>query len=326
MTRGFRVLISDSMSPKAAEILRASEMIQVDVKPKITPDELVEEIGAYRGLLVRSRTKVTAAVIARADHLDVIGRAGIGVDNIDVDAASKRGILVENAPTGNLVTTAEHAICLLLSLARFIPQATASMKAGGWEKTAFQGKEITGKTLGLVGMGNIGRVVASRAHGLKMHVIAHDPFVTGEAAAKLGVELVSLDDLLARADAISVHTPLTAETRGILGAAAFGKMKKGVMIVNAARGGVIDEEALKLALDDGTVWGAAIDVFVKEPTPAGHPLVGHPRVICTPHLGASTDEAQEKVAIEVAEQMVDFVERGIVRNAINAAAVAANAD
>jgi (S)-sulfolactate dehydrogenase len=322
MSDKFRVLISDEMSPRAAEILAASPAVEVDVRFGLTAGDLKAAIGEFDGLLVRSRSKVSADVIEAGKRLKIIGRAGIGVDNIDVAAASRRGIIVENAPSGNAVTTAEHALCLLLSLARHIPQATASMKAGKWEKNKFNGTEIMGKTIGVVGLGNIGRIAADRASGLKMKVLAYDPFIGREAAARLGVELVDLDELLSRADFITIHTPLTAETRGLIGAPALARMKRGALVVNAARGGVIDEEALMAALESGHIGGAALDVFVEEPPAAGSALVSHPRLICTPHLGASTEEAQEKVAIEVAEQIAAFAERGEVKNAVNATALA----
>ncbi len=322
MSDKFRVLISDEMSDRAAEILAASPAVEVDVRFGLTAGDLKATIGEYDGLLVRSRSKVGADVIEAGKRLKIIGRAGIGVDNIDVAAASRRGIIVENAPSGNAVTTAEHALCLLLSLARHIPQATASMKAGKWDKNKFSGTEIMGKSLGVVGLGNIGRIAADRVRGLKMKVLACDPFIGREAAARLGVELVDMDELLARADFITVHTPLTNETRGMIGAAALARTKRGVLVVNAARGGVVDEDALLAALESGHVGGAALDVFAEEPPAAGSALVAHPRVICTPHLGASTDEAQEKVAIEVAEQIAAFAEHGEVRNAVNAAALA----
>jgi D-3-phosphoglycerate dehydrogenase / 2-oxoglutarate reductase len=318
MSKPFRVLISDEMSPRAAEILAASPAIQADVKYGISPADLEAQIADYDGLVVRSRSKVTGKIIDAARKLRIIGRAGIGVDNIDVQAASRRGVIVENAPSGNAVTTAEHAICLLASLARHIPQATSSMKNGKWEKTKFSGAELMGKTLAVIGLGNIGRIVADRAQGLKMKVVAYDPFIGREAAARLGVELCSLDEIWPRADFFTIHTPLTDDTRSLVNAAAFGKMKQGVLVVNAARGGIVDEAALLAALESGVVAGAALDVFAEEPTPAGHPLVAHPRVICTPHLGASTEEAQEKVAIEVAEQFVAFFERGEIVNAVNA--------
>ncbi len=324
-TQPFRVLIADSMSPRAAETLAACDRIEVHDRAGISADELKTAIADYHGLLVRSRTKVTAEVIAAGERLVIIGRAGIGVDNIDLKAASRRGIVVENAPSGNSVTTAEHALCLLCSLARNIPQATASLKAGKWEKKKLSGSEILGKNLGIIGLGNIGRIAANRAQGLHMNVIAYDPFIGAEAAERLGVELVTLDDLFARADFITVHTPLTTQTRGIIDGAAIAKMKDGVLIVNAARGGIVDEEALLAGLDSGKVGGAALDVFSQEPPPADHPLVAHPKVICTPHLGASTSEAQHKVAIEVAGQIVDFVDKGEIRNAVNLSSVPAEA-
>jgi len=323
MSDKFRVLIADSMSSRAVEILSAASATEVDDRAGISADELESAIGDYNGLLVRSRTKVTAAIIERARNLKVIGRAGIGVDNIDLDAATARGIHVENAPHGNLVTTAEHAICLLLSLARNIPQATASLKAGKWDKKKLGGRELRDKNFGVIGMGNIGKIVAELGRGLKMNVIAYDPFVTAKVAEELGVELVSLDDLLARADFITIHTPLNDKTRGLIGSAEFGKMKKGVMLVQAARGGIVDEAALLAALEDGTVAGAAVDVFVEEPVPADSKLVAHPNVICTPHLGASTAEAQENVARQVAEQMSDYLLTGAVTNALNMPSISA---
>lgn len=321
MTKPFRVLISDKMSSRAAEILSASSAVECDVRAGLTAGDLMACIGEYDGLLVRSRTKVSEDVIAEANKLKVIGRAGIGVDNIDVSAASRRGIIVENAPSGNAITTAEHAICLLLSLVRNIPKATASMKQNKWEKKKLEGSELYGKNFGVVGLGNIGRIVADRGLGLKMKVIGYDPFITQEAAARLGVELLSLDELLARADFITIHTPLTRDTRGLIGSAEFDKMKQGVFLVNAARGGIVDEAAALAALESGKLAGAAFDVFCEEPAVADHPLVMHPNVVSTPHLGASTAEAQIKVAVEVAEQMVDYAETGAVRNALNVAPV-----
>jgi D-3-phosphoglycerate dehydrogenase len=316
----FKVLVADDLSPRGVDILRAAKSaIEVDVKVGLKPAELMQMIGAYDALVVRSATKVTAEILEVAGNLKIIGRAGIGVDNIDVRAASRRGIIVENTPSGNATTAAEHALCLLMSMARFIPQATASMKGGKWEKKRFQGVEISDKTLGVVGLGNIGRIVADRARGLKMKVVAYDPFISAEAAERLGAELVTLDELYARSDFITLHTPLTPETKNLIGAAALAKMKPGVYIVNAARGGIVDEDALLAALDSGKVAGAALDVFVVEPPETGCKLVAHERVVSTPHLGASTDEAQEKVAVEVAEQIVAYVERGEVRNAVNAA-------
>ncbi len=322
----FKVLVSDDLSPHGVALLRACPGVEVDVKVGMKPAELIAVIGGYDGLVIRSATKVTAEVLAAATRLKIVGRAGIGVDNVDVPAASRHGVIVENTPSGNVITTAEHAICLLLALARHIPQATASMKAGKWDKKKYAaGVELFEKTLGIAGLGNIGRIVADRARGLKMKVIAHDPFLGQEAADRLGVELVSLDELLTRADFITVHTPYSAETRGLIGAAAFAKMKTGVLLVNAARGGIVDEAALLAALESGKVAGAALDVFAKEPCDPADPLVLHERVITTPHLGASTDEAQEKVAIEVAEQFVAFITRGEVKNALNLASVSVDA-
>ena len=321
MSFAFRVLISDDMSSHAAEVLERCDGIEVDVRGGLSAADLLSTIGEYHGLLVWSRTKVTAEVIAAAGKLEVIGRAGIGVDNIDVSAASRRGIIVENAPSGNAVTTAEHAICLLLSLVRNIPQATASLKAGRWEKNKLSGHELLGKTLGVIGLGNIGRIVADRARGLKMRVVGHDPFIGKDAAARLGVELVTLDVLFATSDFITIHTPLTSETRGLIDQHALAKMKPTALLVNAARGGIVDESALVRALEAGKIAGVALDVFETEPPPPNHPLVAHPNVVCTPHLGASTEEAQAKVAIEVAEQMVAYVERREIRNAINVASV-----
>jgi D-3-phosphoglycerate dehydrogenase len=323
VSNSFRVLIADPMSPRAADVLSAAAGVTVDVRDKITPEELASIVGDYDGLIVRSRSKVTADVINAGAKLKIIGRAGIGVDNIDVTEASRRGIIVENTPSGNAVTTAEHALCLLLSLARHIPQATASMRAGKWEKNKFKGHELLGKTIGIVGLGNIGRIVADRARGLRMNVVGHDPFIGKEAAQRLGVELVDFDGLCERADFITVHAPLTNATRGLLGVEALARVKPGVLIVNAARGGIVDEGALLAALDSGRVAGAALDVFVEEPPPADHPLVKHPRVISTPHLGASTGEAQEKVAIEIAEQFAAYAATGEVRNAVNLAPVPA---
>jgi len=306
------------MSSRAEEILSASSQVACDVRAGISAEELEACIGDYDGLLVRSRTKVTAAVLANASRLKVIGRAGIGVDNIDVQAASRRGVLVENAPTGNIVTTAEHAICLLLSLVRNIPKATASMKQGKWEKKQLEGTELFEKTFGVIGLGNIGRIVANRGQGLHMKVIAYDPFLTEEQASELGIEKVELAALCARADFISIHTPLNDATRGLIGETEFAAMKTGVFLVNAARGGIVDEAAAVAALNSGKLAGAAFDVFVEEPVAENHELVMHPNVVCTPHLGASTAEAQIKVAVIVAEQMVDYAESGEVRNALNA--------
>ncbi len=316
-----KVLLSDKLAPEGIEILSSAPGLEVDSKPGLSPAELLSVVGGYQGLVIRSGTTVTAEVVAAADQLRVIGRAGIGVDNIDLDAASKRGIVVMNTPGGNNVTTAEHTISMMLSLARHIPQANASLRAGQWRRGDFLGTEVCNKTLGIVGTGNIGSIVATLAKGLQMKVIAHDPYITEKAAARLGVELVDLDQLYARADFISVHTPLTPDTRGLIGAEAFEKMRTGVRVLNCARGGIIDEQALLAALESGKVAGAAMDVFCDEPPGDGHPLVTHPHVVATPHLGASTGEAQLNVAIAVAEQVRDFLIDGTIRNALNVASV-----
>ncbi len=310
-----KVLIADKMSPKAAEIFRVRG-IEVDERPGLSREELLAIIGDYDGLAIRSATKVTAPVLAAATKLKVVGRAGIGVDNVDVPAATARGIVVMNTPFGNSITTAEHAIALLFALARQIPEADASTQAGKWEKNRFMGVEVTSKILGLIGCGNIGSIVADRALGLKMKVIAYDPFLTPERAQDIGVEKVTLDELLSRADFISLHTPLTDSTRNILSAENLAKTRKGVRIVNCARGGLIDEAALKAGLESGHIAGAALDVFAEEPAHA-HPLFGTAHFVATPHLGASTNEAQVNVAIQVAEQMSDFLLTGGVSNALN---------
>jgi len=310
-----KVLISDSMDPNAAEIFRANGL-EVDEKTGLSKDELKAIIGGYDGLAIRSATKVTADVLEAATNLKVIGRAGIGVDNVDIPAATARGIVVMNTPFGNSITTAEHAVAMVFALARELPAADSSTQAGKWEKNRFMGVELTGKTLGLIGAGNIGSIVADRARGLKMKVVAYDPFLTPERAVDLGIEKGSLDELLARADFITLHTPLTDQTRNILSRENLAKTKRGVRIVNCARGGLIDEVALKDALESGQVAGAALDVFVDEPAKQ-NPLFGTPGLIATPHLGASTTEAQVNVAIQVAEQISEFLTRGGVTNALN---------
>jgi D-3-phosphoglycerate dehydrogenase len=310
-----RVLISDKLSPAAVAIFK-ERGVDVDVKPGLDKDELAKIIGDYDGLAIRSATKVTAKLLEHAKKLKVIGRAGIGVDNVDIPAATARGVIVMNTPFGNSITTAEHAIALMFALARQIPAADASTQAGKWEKNRFMGVELTGKTLGIIGCGNIGSIVASRGIGLKMHVVAYDPFLSEERAAEIGVEKVELDDLLKRADVITLHTPMTAQTKNILSAEAIAKTKKGVRIVNCARGGLVDEVALRAALDSGHVAGAAFDVFVEEPA-TKNPLFGCANVVATPHLGAATNEAQENVALQVAEQMSDYLTRGAISNAIN---------
>jgi D-3-phosphoglycerate dehydrogenase len=312
-----KVLVTDSLAPQGFEILQRAPGIEVVDAPGMKPAQLLEAIADADALIIRSATQVTAEVIAAGKQLAVVGRAGIGVDNVDVGAATARGIVVMNTPGGNTVTTAEHAIALLVALARHIPQATASMKSGKWDKKSFVGMELYNRTLGVIGLGNIGRIVAQRARGLGMKVVAYDPFLSADAAAKLEVELLDLDSLLARSDALSVHVPRTADTAGLLGRAAFAKARPGVLVVNAARGGIVDEDALLEALESGAVGGAALDVFEEEPPPKDHPLVAHPRVICTPHLGASTEQAQVNVSIAVAEQVRDYLVSGVIDNAVN---------
>lgn len=310
-----KVLISDTMDSNAARIF-AERGCEVDVKPGMSPDELKAVIGEYDGLAIRSATKVTKEILDAAANLKVVGRAGIGVDNVDIPAASAKGVVVMNTPFGNSITTAEHAIAMMFALARQIPEANERTQKGEWPKNAFMGVEVTGKTLGLIGAGNIGSIVAARALGLKMKVIAYDPFLTPERAVEMGVEKVDLETLLARADFITLHTPLTDETRNILSRENLQKTKPGVRIVNCARGGLIDEEALADLLKSGHVAGAALDVFKTEPATES-PLFGAPNFICTPHLGASTTEAQVNVALQVAEQMADYLVSGGVTNALN---------
>lgn len=316
-----KVLIADELSPKALDIFR-SRGVEADVRVGLNKAELMSIIGGYDGLAVRSATKADKDVIAAATSLKVIGRAGIGVDNIDIPSATARGIVVMNTPFGNSITTAEHAVALLFAAARQIAAADASTQAGKWEKSRFMGVELYAKTLGLIGCGNIGSLVAERALALKMKVIAYDPFLSPERAVKLGVEKVELDDLLSRADVISLHTPLTDKTRNILSAEAIGKTKEGVIIVNAARGGLVDEAALRAALESGQVAAAGFDVFVTEPAKQSV-LFGAPNFVATPHLGASTNEAQENVALQVAEQMSDYLQAGAVTNALNMASITA---
>jgi len=316
-----KVLISDKMSDRAREIFDARG-IEVDVKPGMSEDELIACIGEYDGLAVRSATKATEKVIAAAANLKVIGRAGIGVDNVDIAAATANGVVVMNTPFGNAITTAEHAIAMMMALAREIPQADASTQAGKWEKSRFMGVELTGKTLGIIGCGNIGSIVADRALGLKMKVVAFDPFLSDERARDIGVEKADLETLLKRADFISLHTPLTDQTRGILDAGALAKTKPGVRIINCARGGLVVEADLKAAMESGHVAAAALDVFEREPAKE-NALFGMENLVCTPHLGASTEEAQVNVAIQVAEQMSDYLLTGAVVNALNMPSVSA---
>ncbi|MGB5092630.1 MAG: phosphoglycerate dehydrogenase [Parvibaculum sp.] len=316
-----KVLISDKLSPAAVQIFK-DRGIEVDVNTGLDKDELVKIIGNYDGLAIRSNTKVTPAVLAAATNLKVVGRAGIGVDNVDLPAATARGVIVMNTPFGNSITTAEHAIAMMFALARDIPQANASTHAGKWEKSKFMGVEVTAKVLGIIGCGNIGSIVADRAIGLRMKVIAFDPFLTPERAADMGVEKVELDDLLARADFITLHTPMTPQTKNILNAANLAKTKKGVRIINCARGGLIVEADLKAAIESGHVAGAALDVFEEEPAKTNI-LFGMEQIICTPHLGASTMEAQENVALQVAEQMSDYLLDGAITNSVNVPSVSA---
>jgi D-3-phosphoglycerate dehydrogenase len=318
-----KVLISDELSPAAIDIFK-SRGVDVDFQPKLGPDaaKLKEVIGPYDGLAIRSATKVKADIIAAATHLKVIGRAGIGVDNVDIPAATAKGIVVMNTPFGNSITTAEHAIALMFAAARQLAAADASTQAGKWEKNRFMGVELYAKTLGIIGCGNIGSLVAERALGLKMKVAAYDPFLSPERAVELGVEKVELDELLAKADFITLHTPMTEKTKNILSAENIARAKPGVIIVNAARGGLVDEHALRAALESGHVAAAAFDVFVTEPAKE-NVLFGAPNFTGTPHLGASTSEAQENVALQVAEQMSDYLVSGAVTNALNMPSVTA---
>ncbi|MBI2554610.1 MAG: phosphoglycerate dehydrogenase [Candidatus Rokubacteria bacterium] len=314
------VIVTDGLQEIGIEALRR-EGLSVEVVPTLTEPDLCVAIANADGLIVRSATKVTAKVIEAGRQLQVVGRAGAGVDNIDVEAASERGIIVMNTPGANTIAVAEHTIGLLLALARKLPQAHGALKGGRWEKERFAGVELFNKVLGIIGLGRIGSEVARRALGLRMQVIAYDPYLTAEAAQRMGVEVVELDQLLARADFISVHVPLTPETRNFLGAGEFARMKDGVRIINCARGGVLSEEALVKAVRDGKVAGAALDVFEKEPLPPDHPLLGLDQVIVTPHLAASTEEAQSGVALAIAQQIADVLVRGIVRNAVNVPSV-----
>jgi len=318
-----KVLVSDKLSETAVQIFR-DRGIDVDFQPDLGKDKdaLLAVIGQYDGLAIRSATKVTEKIIAAADNLRVVARAGIGVDNVDIPAASRKGIIVMNTPFGNSITTAEHAISMMMAVARQIPEANASTHAGKWEKSRFMGVELTNKTLGVIGAGNIGSIVIDRAQGLRMKVIAYDPFLSEERATEIGAEKVDLDTLLKRADFISLHVPLTDQTRNILSAENLAKTRTGVRIVNCARGGLIDEAALAEMLQSGHVAGAALDVFAVEPA-TDNPLFNLPNVVCTPHLGASTTEAQENVALQVAEQMSDYLLTGAVQNALNMPSVTA---
>ncbi|RLB98574.1 MAG: phosphoglycerate dehydrogenase, partial [Deltaproteobacteria bacterium] len=315
-----KVLVSDNLDSSGIEMLAAAEGITVDVKTGQSPEQLKSIIGDYDGLVIRSATKVNTDLLSAAKRLKAVGRAGIGLDNVDIPEATRRGIVVMNTPDGNVVTTAEHAVAMMLSLTRNIPQGTASLKAGRWDKKQLQGREVFNKLAGVIGFGKIGSIVADRLRGLKMQVLVHDPYVRPEQIEKAGFQPVSFDELLARADYITVHVPKLKETMNLLGAAAFAKMKDGVMVVNCARGGIVNEADLLEALKSGKVAGAALDVFATEP-PGESELVAHPHVICTPHLGASTKEAQTNVAVAVAQQFIAFFQNGTIINAVNAPAV-----
>jgi len=316
-----KILVTDSLAPEGLEVFQKAEGFEVDVKIGLKPDELKKICGEYDGWVIRSGTKITAELIEAAKNLKVIGRAGVGYENIDADAATKRGIVVMNTPGGNNVTTGEHTVALMMALARHIPQAVASLKGGKWDRNRFVGVELCNKTIGVIGLGNVGRIVAERAAGLRMKVIGFDPFIAAENIARMGVEPGSLDDIFTKADFITVHVPLTPDTQGLINQEAFAKMKNGVRIINCARGGIVDEQDLAAAIKAGKVAGAALDVYVDEPPAVDHPLLKLDQVITTPHLGASTDEAQLNVAIAVAEQMVDFLARGVVRYAVNVPSV-----
>jgi len=315
------VLISDKLSQDAVKVFE-DRGVKVDFKPGMSAEDLLANIGKYEGLAIRSATKVTPDVLAKAGKLKVIGRAGIGVDNVDTDAATQKGVVVMNTPFGNTTTTAEHAIAMMMALVRQIPLANASTQAGKWEKSRFMGMEVTGKTLGLIGCGNVGSIVADRAQGLRMRVVAFDPYLSPERAVEIGVEKVDLDELYTRADIITLHTPLTDSTRNLINAESIARMKKGVRIINCARGGIVNEADLRAALDSGQVAGAAVDVFEVEPAKE-NVLFGHENLIATPHLGAATQEAQEIVAVQVAEQMADYLLSGAVTNAVNMPSISA---
>ncbi|MBC8552487.1 MAG: phosphoglycerate dehydrogenase [Candidatus Brocadiales bacterium] len=312
-----KVLVSDKMSQDGIDVLNAADGIQVVYKTNLSPEDLIKELQDTDALIIRSSTKVTKDVFAAVDKLKIIGRAGIGVDNIDCNTATERGVIVVNTPSGNATTTAEHAIAMLMSLSRHIPQADKSMKEGKWEKSKFTGIEVTGKVLGVFGYGNIGKIVADRAIGLKMRVMVFDPFLTAEITAKNGVELVTKEKLFERADYITVHVPLNDSTRNLINKNTIETMKTGVRIINCARGGIVNESDLIEGIDSGKIAGAAIDVFEEEPPPQDNPLLKHDSVICTPHLGASTAEAQVNVAVQVAEQIRDYLISGEIRNSLN---------
>ena len=318
-----KVLVSDPLSNKGLEILGKASHLKCDIKPGLSPEELKKTIPDYDAIIVRSETKLTKEMIEAASRLRVIGRAGIGLDNVDLAAATRKGVVVMNTPQENAIAAAEHTIAMMLAVARKIPQATASMRADKWEKKKFMGVELYNKVLGVVGIGVIGTIVVDRAKALKMKVIAFDPYITQEVAERKGVELVSLDELLRRSDFITIHTPLTDETRNLIERNAMNKMKKGAILINCARGGIINEKDLYDAIKEGKVGGAALDVFEKEPA-VGNPLFELDQVVCTPHLGASTGEAQENVAIAIAQQIVDYLSGGEARNAVNIPTVSAD--
>ena len=311
-----KVLVSDNLSDLGVEIFQETPEIEVDVNTGLSPEELKTIIGRYHGLVIRSATKVTDEIIEAADNLKVIGRAGIGLDNVDIPAASRRGIVVMNTPEGNTVTTAEHTVAMMMALSRNIPEGTTSLKQGKWEKNKLQGRELYNKTLGLIGIGKIGRIVADRAKGMKMKVIAYDPYLRPETLDELDVEPVSFEELQERSDYVSIHTPRTDETTNLINKETMANMKKGAMLVNCARGGIVNEDDLYDALKSGHLGGAALDVFVNEP-PGHMKLMGLPNFVCTPHLGASTREAQDNVAMDVAEQIVAYLLHGTVKNAVN---------
>jgi D-3-phosphoglycerate dehydrogenase len=315
-----KVLVSDQLGEIGIRMFEEEEGIEVDVKTGLSPDELKSIIGDYNALVIRSATKVTADLLQEANKLKVVGRAGIGLDNVDIPVATQRGVVVMNTPTGNVITTAEHAISMMMSLTRNIPRGTSSLKAGQWDKKKLQGREVFNKTLGVIGFGKIGSIVADRARGLKMRVIVHDPFVTPEQIEKAGFESVTIDDLFRKSDYITIHVPKMKETTGLLNKDAFKQMKDGVMIINCARGGMIDEDDLEAALKSGKVAGAALDVFETEP-PGTCSLIDEENVICTPHLGASTREAQTNVAVAVARQIIDYLKDGTIVNAVNVPSV-----
>ena len=317
-----KIFVADDVNEDKLAPLRSAGF-SVEKETKLQPEELAEKMKDADGVIVRSATRITAELMDRAEKLRVIGRAGVGVDNIDVKAATERGIVVMNAPDGNTITTAEHTIALLVSMARNVPQAHAKLQSGVWDKKSFVGVELNGKTLGVIGLGRIGKHVAKIAAGFGMRILAFDPFISGEQAKDLGIEIGTLDDVFSNADFVTIHTPVTEETRGIVGRDAFAKMKKGVRLVNCARGGLVDETALLEAIENGTVANAALDVYSTEPLPPDSPLLGNDKIITTPHLGASTTEAQEGVALTVAEQMRDYLLTGALRGAVNAPSMAA---